>query len=101
MRSDDIGRLRHLDTIEVILPAKDIPIGSKVRKTNGSLTFIIGDVLTLYTENGVKKEIKVDATSRILFSSGAFVHNTIGAEKKLVWEAPVDDVLACFDEVPQ
>lgn len=98
---DDIGSLDDLETIEVILEAKRIPLGSTVRKITGTKTFVLGDTLVLYTENGVKKEIKVDSSARILLSSGSFIHNTIGEDKKLVWVASVNDIILCFEETPQ
>lgn len=97
----DWGCLNHLEQIEVTLQAGDIPLGALVRKPTGTKTFILGATLTLYTENGVKKEIKVDDTARILLSPGTFVHSAIGVDKNLVWIADTDDLVRALGETPQ
>ncbi|MGI9493891.1 MAG: hypothetical protein ACR2QF_15955 [Geminicoccaceae bacterium] len=98
---DHWGSLRGAEEIEIIVPASAIPIGSTVRKITGTRSFILGDKLVLYTENGVKKEIAVDSTARILLSSGSFVHNTIGSDKKLVWITDPTTLWECLERTPQ
>ena len=100
MDFDDLGCLNHYQTIEVILHAGDIPLGSTVRKVTGTRTFTLVDRIKLY-EDGDCRELTVDPSCRILMSRNGNTHNVIGNQKKLVWIADSDDLMGCLGETPQ
>lgn len=103
--------------IKVILPAKDIPLGSIVTKTKGTAQYILRNRLSVYPVDPGKKERlareergdpkpqvqQIEADSGILFLVGfdpgnAGNANAIRSDKELIWHAHPDSLASILGQ---
>ena len=80
--------------MKIILPVKEIPIGSVVTKVNGTKRYEVNRVLKIYGDvAGVPKEIKLDINARFLIPmDGLTSINVIDGETEVVWDADCNQI---------
>ena len=70
-------------TIKVLLPARLIPVESKVTKRNGEKIYIVKDKIPFYNGGTQYPEIRADDGVKFLVSENSI--NVVDAESELLW----------------
>ena len=80
-----------METLELILPASEIPIEQTVTKLNGSITYKISAVIHIYNK-GKQQSILAEDGARFLKNSNA-EYFVVSADTMLIWVAQKSDFL--------
>lgn len=80
--------------ISVLLPAIQIPIGSKVTKLRGEKVYIIKGTIRIYGANGERNELAAPPGTRFLCPAEGDI-NGVAGDTQLVWQTN-HDTLARF-----
>jgi len=78
--------------IAVLLPAREIPLGSEVTRRTGEKRVTIIDKIRIFDESGTAREIKAEGDTRFLSSSrGDF--NVVPGGVLLLWRTTGHELL--------
>jgi len=75
--------------MKVILPVKEIPVGSVVTKLNGQKKYQVRDRITIYDEvKNSSRDITLEMNTRVLWSVDLPMSvNIISGDTEMIWDA--------------
>jgi len=86
--------------ITVILPAKEIPLGSTVTKRTGTYKFKLADSITIYHEGGNKQLVTADDGNRFLLPNGdSRSISSISGQTELAWTTDTETLMQYLQEL--
>lgn len=85
--------------MKVLIPAKDIPLGSIVTKKTGDKPYTIREGVKIYgtVEQQTTREIKCDDGTRFLVSAAGDI-NIVNSDTELLWHVCDDDLYFYMDK---
>lgn len=87
------------DTLKILLPAKSIPVESRVTKKTGENLYTVLDQLVIYPVGGGKQVIKAEEGTRFIVpvSNGHSI-NCVSGDTEMIWLASAREVRELLDE---
>jgi len=84
--------------MKLILPAREIPVGSTVTKVTGNVTYVIRDSIKIYGTPEVQQEIKATDGVRFIVNERGDI-NAVSGNTELAWVVSTEQLSRWLDDI--